>query len=54
MRTRMHGDLAGFLYGLPPSHFDLALLWEPVSAQKRRKPSKNGRYGQVDTVGRVD
>lgn len=49
MRTRMHGDLAGFLYGLPPSHFDLALLWEPLSAQKRRQPSKNGRYGQVDT-----
>lgn len=49
MRNHMHGDLAGFLYGLPPSHFDLALLWEPLSAQKRREPSKNGRYGQVDT-----
>lgn len=49
MRTHMHGDLAVFLYGLPPSHFDLALLWEPLSAQKRREPSKNGRYGQVDT-----
>lgn len=53
MRTRMHGELAGFLYGLPPSHFDLALLWEPLSAQKRRKPSKDtkkdDRYVQVDT-----
>lgn len=48
MRTRMHGDLAKFLYGLPPSHFDLALLWEPLRAQKRRKPSKKPKYKQVD------
>lgn len=41
MQNRMHGPLAKFIYGLPPSHFDLALLWEPLSAQKRRYPSSN-------------
>jgi hypothetical protein len=29
---------APFLYGLPASHFDLALLWMPLSVLNRRRP----------------
>ena len=29
---------APFIFGLPSSHFDMALLWQPQSALKRRKP----------------
>jgi hypothetical protein len=32
---------APLLYGLPTSHFDLALLWMPLSELRRRKPSKH-------------
>ncbi|KAF7538849.1 hypothetical protein G7054_g2594 [Neopestalotiopsis clavispora] len=35
----MQGPVSTFVYGLPPSHFDLALLWSPLSAQTRRKPT---------------
>ena len=31
---------APFLFGLPTSHFDFALLWEPKSRVRRRKPTK--------------
>lgn len=48
MGTRMHGDQARFVYGLPPSHFDLALLWEPLSAQRRRSPSNADAHGRID------
>ncbi|KAF6834525.1 hypothetical protein CMUS01_06111 [Colletotrichum musicola] len=30
---------APFIHGLPSSHFDLALLWEPVKSMRRRKTS---------------
>lgn len=48
IRTRMHGG--EFLYGLPPSHFDLALLWEPSSAQRRRQRdlSNLNKYSQIE------
>ena len=29
---------APFIFGLPSSHFDIALLWQPQNALKRRKP----------------
>jgi hypothetical protein len=29
---------APFIFGLPSSHFDLALLWEPLRSLERRKP----------------
>ena len=29
---------APFIFGLPSSHFDMALLWQPQSALERRKP----------------
>ncbi|KAL0938107.1 uncharacterized protein CTRU02_207838 [Colletotrichum truncatum] len=32
---------APFIHGLPSSHFDLALLWEPVKSVKRRMISTN-------------
>jgi Heterokaryon incompatibility protein (HET) len=32
---------APFIFGMPSSHFDLALLWEPQQAVKRRKSDKN-------------
>lgn len=41
MQSRMHGSTARFVHGLPPSHFDLALLWEPLGAQQRRRSSGN-------------
>ena len=31
---------ASFIFGLPSSHFDLALLWEPIEALDRREPQK--------------
>jgi Heterokaryon incompatibility protein (HET) len=34
---------APFVFGLPTSHLDLALLWEPQQALKRRKPDKNNK-----------
>lgn len=48
MQNRMHGPMARFIYGLPPSHFDLALLWEPLSAQRRRYPSKDAGNEDVE------
>ncbi|CAI0641887.1 unnamed protein product [Colletotrichum noveboracense] len=38
MEERMN---APFIHGLPSSHFDLALLWEPVRSVKRRTSSTN-------------
>ena len=37
--NRMRETLqAPFIFGLPSSHFDLALLWEPEQALERRRP----------------
>lgn len=39
---------APFIFGLPSSHFDLALLWEPQSALERRVPKtdkERAEYG---------
>ncbi|KAI3398376.1 hypothetical protein diail_9468 [Diaporthe ilicicola] len=36
-----HMDHEEFLFGLPPSHFDLALLWVPTKALKRRRKFKS-------------
>ncbi|KAN0089200.1 HET domain containing protein [Hyaloscypha variabilis] len=36
---------APFIFGLPSSHFDLALLWEPLSAVSRRVPGKDEDFG---------
>ena len=39
---------ASFIFGLPSSHFDLALLWEPQSALERRVPKtdqERAEYG---------
>ncbi|KAF9871993.1 hypothetical protein CkaCkLH20_10625 [Colletotrichum karsti] len=48
MQERMR---APFVHGLPSSHFDLALLWQPVRSLKRRiildkdgKPVKDGNH----------
>ena len=32
---------APFIFGLPSSHFDMALLWQPQSALERRKPKND-------------
>ncbi|KAF9884823.1 hypothetical protein FE257_001239 [Aspergillus nanangensis] len=44
-----------FLFGLPASHFDLALLWGPLEALKQRKPGCGSQTGQqtctVDELG---
>lgn len=46
MERHMHG--ARMVHGLPPSHFDLALLWEPLQCQERRVlGTKNGQSGAV-------
>lgn len=42
---------APFIFGLPSSHFDLALLWEPEKALKRRRPRKNDEKGKADFNG---
>jgi hypothetical protein len=36
---------APFIFGLPSSHFDLALLWEPLSAVSRRVPGPDEDFG---------
>ncbi|KAE9365141.1 HET-domain-containing protein [Stipitochalara longipes BDJ] len=36
---------APFMFGLPSSHFDLALLWEPLSAVSRRIPGEREDFG---------
>lgn len=36
---------APFIFGLPSSHFDLALLWEPSSAVSRRVPGPGEDFG---------
>lgn len=36
-----HLDQERFLFGLPPSHFDLALLWIPSKALRRRRKMKS-------------
>ncbi|KAJ5632960.1 hypothetical protein N7490_009299 [Penicillium lividum] len=44
-----------FLFGLPASHFDLALLWGLSEASSRRKPGHGSQIGQqtctVDDLG---
>lgn len=41
--NRMRETLqAPFIFGLPSSHFDLALLWEPERALHRRRPRIDG------------
>ena len=42
---------APFIFGLPSSHFDLALLWEPEKALKRRRPRKNDEEGKAEFNG---
>jgi Heterokaryon incompatibility protein (HET) len=42
---------APFIFGLPSSHFDLALLWEPQQALKPRKPDKNNKEEVQDYGG---
>ena len=42
---------APFIFGLPSSHFDLALLWEPEKALKRRRPRKNDEKGKAEFNG---
>lgn len=36
-----------FLFGLPTSHFDLALLWTPTTALRRRKKVKPHQPGDA-------
>jgi hypothetical protein len=36
---------APFIFGLPSSHFDLALLWEPLRAVSRRVPREEEDFG---------
>jgi Heterokaryon incompatibility protein (HET) len=36
---------APFIFGLPSSHFDLAMLWEPLSAVSRRVPGSEEDFG---------
>jgi len=36
---------APFIFGLPSSHFDLALLWEPLRAVSRRVPGEKEDFG---------
>lgn len=41
---------APFIFGLPSSHFDMALLWEPQSAIERRVPKtdkERAEYGDM-------
>lgn len=44
-----------FIFGLPVSHFDLALLWDPMQALCRRRPGHGAQTGQqtctVDELG---
>jgi hypothetical protein len=44
-----------FIFGLPASHFDLALLWDPLQALSRRRPGHGAQTGQqtctVDELG---
>ncbi|GES66267.1 HET-domain-containing protein [Aspergillus terreus] len=44
-----------FIFGLPASHFDLALLWGPLQALGRRRPGHGAQMGQqtctVDELG---
>ncbi|EJT81070.1 hypothetical protein GGTG_01057 [Gaeumannomyces tritici R3-111a-1] len=40
---------APLLHGLPTSHFDLALLWMPLSALQRRKPRRCPRRFKLRT-----
>ena len=42
---------APFVFGLPSSHFDLALLWEPEKVVKRRRPGKNDEKGKAGFNG---
>ena len=42
---------APFIFGLPSSHFDLALLWEPEKVLKRRRPGKHDEKGKAEFNG---
>ena len=42
---------APFIFGLPSSHFDLALLWEPEKVLKRRRPGKDDEKGKAEFNG---
>ena len=39
---------APFIFGLPSSHFDMALLWEPRSALERRVPKTDEERAEYD------
>ncbi len=39
---------APFIFGLPSSHFDMALLWEPQSALERRVPKTDEERAEYD------
>jgi hypothetical protein len=42
IQQQVHGC---FHFGLPTSHFDLALLWQPITSTRRRRPDKKeGRH----------
>ncbi|KAF4893655.1 hypothetical protein CGCF415_v012547 [Colletotrichum fructicola] len=47
MEERMN---APFIHGLPSSHFDLALLWEPVSDQRRKVTREGALFGAGPVV----
>ena len=48
MKTTMN---APYIFGLPSSHFDLALLWQHVQPVKRRQSAKRGGKVDVETTG---
>jgi hypothetical protein len=45
--SNLIGDVmqASFIFGLPSSHFDLALLWQPLRAVSRRVPGEKEDFG---------
>lgn len=42
-----HMSYEPFFFGLPSSHFDLALLWSPTRAFRRRKKTKSHHSGNL-------
>ncbi|MCJ1454643.1 hypothetical protein MMC28_004996 [Mycoblastus sanguinarius] len=50
--NRMQETLkAPFIFGLPSSHFDLALLWGPEQALERRRPTNGDKKGRAEYNG---
>ena len=45
MQRQMH---APFCFGLPTSHFDFALLWEPQKVVRRRIPGKGESFNRAE------